>query len=351
MQNHVQGQLPYFGVVFSGFGDCFLLFQQSNLRSCLTIKNKAMKNGLTLFLLILFSGICVSSPAQMKFREADNKLSGPISNYTLRTIKLPTGVQLQYAEQGDADGIPVILLHGFTDSWHSYEMVLPHLPPSLHVFAVSQRGHGNSSKPAGDYGPDDFANDIAAFIKQLKLTNALLVGHSMGSTIVQSFAVKYPELTKGIVLVGSFADYNKPEIKEFKTVIEQLKDPIDSVFAADFQKSTIIKPVSEAMLAQAIQESLKVPAYVWKGVAAGWEKSGFVNKLRQFNKPALIVWGDKDLYCSRADQDLLKNAIKNSNLLVYEGTGHALHWEEPVRFANDLLNFINKLYSVTKKPV
>src|SRR5688500_17657099 len=106
---------------------------------------------------------------------------------SIKTIRLSTGVQLEYAEQGDPSGIPVIMLHGFTDSWKSFEPVLPYLPKSLHVFVLSQRGHGNSSKAAATYKPADFANDVAAFIKETKLQPVVIVGHSMGSTNAQCF--------------------------------------------------------------------------------------------------------------------------------------------------------------------
>jgi alpha-beta hydrolase superfamily lysophospholipase len=58
-----------------------------------------------------------------------------------------------------AAGVPVILLHGITDSWRSFEPVLPHLPASIRAFALSQRGHGDSERPAAGYHPRDFAAD------------------------------------------------------------------------------------------------------------------------------------------------------------------------------------------------
>jgi non-heme chloroperoxidase len=259
---------------------------------------------------------------------------------TVKTIQLSTGVQLEYAEQGDEKGIPVILLHGFTDSRKSFEAVLPYLPSSIHVFAISQRGHGNSSKQATKYHPEDFAKDIADFIKQKKLNQPVLVGHSMGSTNAQCFATNYPSQIKALVLVGSFAHYNKPIVSEFKKMIDDLKDPVDSVFVTEFQKSTIVKPIADEMLNGFINESRKLPAHVWQGVAAGWKTANYIGGLQSFDKPALIIWGDKDAYCPEEDQELLNKTLKKSKLLVYEGIGHAVHWEDPERFADDLVNFI-----------
>jgi pimeloyl-ACP methyl ester carboxylesterase len=262
----------------------------------------------------------------------------------VKTIRLSSGVELEYAEQGDLTGVPVLLLHGFTDSRHSYEWVLPYLPSSLRVFAVSLRGHGNSSKTARRYYPEDFAKDIAGFMEQLKLKPAVIAGHSMGSTIAQCFAVNYPALTRGLVLSASFADYNRPAVGEFKKLIDELKDPVDTAFINEFQKSTLVKSIPGGQLDLFISESRKVPAHVWKGVAEGWSHSDYRKKLESVDKPALIVWGDKDAYCPEEDQLVISRALKKSKLLVYTGTGHALHWEDPEKFALDLVVFINSLH-------
>jgi non-heme chloroperoxidase len=162
----------------------------------------------------------------------------------------------------------------------------------------------------------------------------------MGSTNAQCFAVNFPSLTKALVLIGSFADFNRPMIAEFKKAIDGLNDPVDSAFVAEFQVSTIVKPISNEMLNGFINESRKLPAHVWKGVAAGWKTADYIRSLQSFNKPALIVWGDKDAYCPKEDQELLNKTLKKSRLLVYKGIGHALHWEDPLRFATDLTDFI-----------
>ena len=280
------------------------------------------------------SGLYISDDRYPAFGES----SPP--EFIVRQIKLSTGVQLEYTEQGDPQGIPVVMLHGFTDSWQSFAPVLPYLPPSLHVFAVSQRGHGNSSKEATSYQPEDFAKDVAAFVKAKRLGPAVIVGHSMGATNAQCFATLFPALTRALVIVGSFAGFDKPVIHDFKKVIDGLSDPVDSLFIVEFQKSTLTRPVNEDRFQAIVDESLKVPAHVWKGVSAGWASAGYLQALRRFDKPVLIIWGDKDAYCPKEDQVLLNNALSNSTLLVYEGTGHANHWEEPERFANDLIEFV-----------
>jgi len=79
----------------------------------------------------------------------------------IQSVELPGGPRLQYVEQGDRSGVPMVLLHGYSDSWRSFELVLPHLPPEVRAFAVTLRGHGDAARPADGYRPRDFAADIA----------------------------------------------------------------------------------------------------------------------------------------------------------------------------------------------
>lgn len=260
-----------------------------------------------------------------------------------KSIDLPHRIRLHYAEQGSPAGEPVIFLHGYTDSWHSYETVLKHLPLTVHAFALSQRGHGNSEKPLQRYQPADFAADIAAFMQQLKIKKAVIVGHSMGSIVAQRFAIDYPGQTKGIVLMGAFASISHNEgARQVYDAVMQLQDPVDTVFINEFQKSTLAKPIDADYFKRLVKESEKLPASIWKSVLQGLMDADFTSELTKIDKPALIVWGDKDAICTRKDQDELLAAIKGSSLKIYNGTGHGVHWEEPKRFAGDLISFINR---------
>lgn len=258
-----------------------------------------------------------------------------------KQVNLSDGLTLRYVEQGDPAGTPVVFLHGYSDSWHSYELVLPHLPPSVHAYALSQRGHGNSSKPAVGYHPDDFAADVVAFMDRLRIRRAVVVGHSMGGTVAQAFALRHPERVHALVLVGSFADFNKESMREMSKVVAGFTDPVSTGFGREFQRSSLHRPIPEAFFETMVAESGKLPARVWQGVLAGLLRVDFSGKLKTLRVPTLLVWGDRDAMALRDDQYRLQSAIAGSKLLVYEGTGHAVHWEEPERFAKDLVEFLN----------
>ena len=256
-------------------------------------------------------------------------------------IQLPGSVELEYTEQGDASGTPVIFLHGFTDSWHSFESTLPHLPKSIRAFAITQRGHGHSFKPEAAYQMKDFASDVAAFIKAKNLDQVVIVGHSMGGLVAQQFALDFPKLTKAIVIVDSDASFiDNPGIPEFLNEVTQLSDPVAYEFADAFQKSTLSRPIDSTYYQLLVGESLKVPAHVWREAMQQIMEANYSSQLSLIQKPTLIFWGDKDSICLGTDQELLQKGIKGSELIVYKGVGHALHWEEPERFAKDLTSFI-----------
>ena len=257
-----------------------------------------------------------------------------------KTVTLPINITLEYVEQGKAKGIPVILLHGFTDSWYSFSRVLPHLPADMHVYAISMRGHGNSTRPENGYQPQDFAGDVSAFMKALRIGPAIVVGHSFGSLVAQQMAIDHPRQVQGLVLIGTFANVAaNPELADMKGLMSGLSDPIDSKFVEQFQKSTLAQPVPEPFINTVVNESLKVPAHVWKSAMEGFLPVNNVTALKKFSKPTLILWGGKDGLCPRADQDMLVHAIKGAQLFEYENAGHGLHWEEPEHFAFDLLAF------------
>lgn len=108
-------------------------------------------------------------------------------------VSLSTGVRMEYVEQGPADGVPVVFLHGVTDSWRSFEHVLPLLPQSVHAYAISAWGHGGSSRPDRGYLLSDRSTDLRAFMDAMGLERPIIVGHSMGSMVAQRFVVDHPD--------------------------------------------------------------------------------------------------------------------------------------------------------------
>ena len=263
----------------------------------------------------------------------------------IKSVELPNRVKLPYVEQGDPSGVPLLLLHGYADSWRSFELLLPHLPASIRAFGLTQRGHGDASRPAVGYGSHDFAADLVAFMDALHLEAAVIAGGSSGGFVARRFAIDHPERTLGLVLIGSPATLgDKPGVQELSdSTISKLTDPLDPGFVREFQQSTLTQPVPQAFLETLVQENLKVPARVWRATLKGLLEDDSFEDLVKIEAPTLILWGDQDAILPLNDQEALAAAIAGSRLLVYPGAGHALYWEEPHRVASDLVAFIGEL--------
>lgn len=270
----------------------------------------------------------------------------------VRTVTLANGVRLEIAEKGPRGGTPIVMLHGITDSRHSFDPPWNYLPNDWHAIAVSQRGHGASDKRSERYSTPDFATDIAQLAQVLDLPPMVVVGHSMGSSVALQLAADRPDLVHAVVGIGTFARYrDKADLRAFlDTEVAALQDPVPDAIARDFQVSTLAHPIDEAMLEVMVRESRKVPARVWRAAFDGLLEDRFCAGIPTIQSPVLLLWGNADCYALRSDQDFLRTALPDVRLVVYEETGHALHWEQPQRFVRDLAAFVATLDTVGFTP-
>jgi len=243
----------------------------------------------------------------------------------MKFIELHDRIRLPYMEQGDVSGVPVLLLHGFAGSWRVFEPVLAHLPDSIHAFALTQRGHGEASKPEQGYRLCDLAGDVAAFMDDLDLEAAVIGGHSMGSAVARRFAIDHAERTLGLVLAGAC-----------------VTRPGDPSFVHEAGDDTYAQPIPQDVFKMLVEDSQKVPPQVWEAARKGRLETDLSDELDEIKAPTLIVWGDQDTRCPRSDQETLLAEIVDARLVVYQGAGHGLHVEEPERFASDLAAFVQE---------
>jgi len=263
------------------------------------------------------------------------------SGLTTAFVKVETGLTLQYVVQGDPKGPVVVLLHGAGDSWHSWELALPHLPKTHRVYAVTLRGHGLSDHPKAGYARQDFAKDITSLLKLLDLRDVTLVGHSLGSFVAQVVAQNDSEgRVSRLVLVGSGPGAPRDPSAPVSSYFASVQDPISYEFARDFQAGTAFTPLPPAFLEMMIAEVQRVPAGMFHELARGSGDPRHVEKLGLIKAKTLLLWGERDAMFSKTDQDGLLKSIPGSKLIAYPATGHALHWEYPERFARDLAAFM-----------
>lgn len=260
------------------------------------------------------------------------------------TVTLENGLTLSYAMQGDASGPVLVLLPGPTDSWRSYEPVLARLSPSVRAIAVSQRGHGDSDKPATGYRVEDLAADVVSFLDGLGVDRAVLAGHSGSCLVARRVAIDQPDRVAGLVLEASPTTLRGDAgLEDFMdSIVSSLSDPIDPAFARSFVADTSTDELAPAMVDQLVSDLLQVPARVWKEMFADLSAYDDVDQLDRITAPTLLIWGDADGLVWRAMQSTLVARIRDAELLVYPGVGHTPRWENPSRFAEDIAAFVER---------
>jgi pimeloyl-ACP methyl ester carboxylesterase len=119
-----------------------------------------------------------------------------------------------------------------------------------------------------------------------------------GSYVGQRFALDHPERTLG--LIGSFTTVrgNPAVVDLWASAVSKLLDPIDPDFVAEFQRSTLARPVPQTFLDMVVEESLKVPARVWRAALQGLFMADHSGELQKIRAPTLIVWGHRDEFFS-----------------------------------------------------
>lgn len=314
-----------------------------------------MKDFLLVLILIVLAAMYASTAVTQDSvtRHSDKRVEGsgyppPAANALAHEplvrhaeVRVGTGVRLHYVEQGTAKGPTVILLHGYSDSWASWAQVLPLLDKKYRVYVPDLRGHGESDRPASGYTFPDFAGDIIAFMDAKGIRKATIVGHSMGSFVAQHVATMAPERVERLVLVGSAPAVSNGEVTQLQMEVNALTDPVPLKFVTEFQNSVITRPVPDEFMDRVVQESMKLPARVWRDAMAGMLAQNSPATLSKIKAPTLIIWGDREtVFPKRSDQELLRKGIPNARLKVYEGTGHCPNWEEPGRFVKDLEEFM-----------
>ena len=231
----------------------------------------------------------------------------------------------------------MVFVHAYVESWRYFEVVLARLPATLDGYAPTLRGHGDADQPAHGYLPADFAADIVGFMDALDIGRAALVGSSSGGLVAQLVAGTYPDRVSALVLISSPAHLgDKPAATAMWENISALDDPLDREFVEEFVRNTSPDSVPEDFVVTLIEESLKVPAHVWKETLRGLIDADLRANLGKITAPALLIAGDRDAFVSE-DQQVLLNAIPDARLETHEGVGHGVHLAHPEHVVSDIV--------------
>lgn len=297
--------------------------------------NNMMKTLKYMVVWFMLSVVTFRSSAQPAVLSINKPVAGP----EVKRFQATPDLVLEYAEQGDPKAPVLIMLHGFTDSRISFDRIMPLLPASLHVVAISMRGHGNSGKAGDDFSVKSMSADIIRLMEARNWKKVSLLGHSMGGVIAMQTALDHPNRISQLILVGTDPFYgDNAGMPEFLKAVETLNDPVPRQFSLDFQLSTIVQPIEESFLNELVAESEKLSAKNWRLCLGPLLQTDLRSRLPELDMPVTVFWGEKDAVCDINGQQEMWQAIRKVKLLKYAGIGHALHWEAPREFVEDLKN-------------
>lgn len=105
-------------------------------------------------------------------------------------------IRLYYESHGE--GYPVVLVHGLGLSADMWRHQVHALAERYRVISFDNRGHGRSGKPRGSYDMSMFVEDTCKLLDLLELTDAVLIGLSMGGGLAQAFTLKHAERVRAL---------------------------------------------------------------------------------------------------------------------------------------------------------
>jgi pimeloyl-ACP methyl ester carboxylesterase len=241
------------------------------------------------------------------------------------------GVHTWYAEHGT--GAPLLLLHGGFSDASEFGANTRALAERFHVFTPERRGHGHTADVPGPIGYELMAADTVAFLDELKIGRAHLVGHSDGANVALLVALARPDLVDRLVLIsgnfhhdGLVADLDLSDLG----VNEYLADAYGQV-SPDGKEHF---PVIAAKIAHMAATEPTLTAADLGRVAAR----------------TLVMAGDDDMVTAEHTLQLYRG-IPDSELAIVPGTSHALIIEKPDLCNRIILDFLTKDPAPTFMPV
>lgn len=265
-------------------------------------------------------------------------------SYECKHLTLSDGNILEYVRRPGGDE-PIILIHGYADSWYSFKGVMDFLPQDFAAFAPSLLGHGRSSKPKQAYSIEGYAADVLEFMRLMSVQRAAIVGHSMGTFVAQSIALSNPDSVSSLVLIGSAVTADNPVLRSVYIETLEFKDPVPSDFVWSFQGGTCVGPVDPSMSMEGIvNESSLLPAHVWSSALKGlidYRPADFDGgALHSLKTPTLVLGGTMDEIFDEAAQKKLADALPNSEIWLDADGGHSPNWERSQRTAAQIAEFV-----------
>lgn len=258
------------------------------------------------------------------------------------------GLTINYEQQGS--GEPLILIPFLTADHACYSFQVPEYAKHFTCIMLDLRGTGESERTAGPYTTEDLADDVAAFMRALEIPTAHVSGLSLGAAVGMWLAAKYPDMVTSLSLHSAWPK-SDPYLKTVVGCFQQLVRATGSVpemvvqglfpwcltpelYAAKPEYIQALADFVRSRPAQSIESFMaQSNAVIGHDVEA---------QLSRITAPTLITFGRYDMASSTRFAERLKNGIRNSELLIFEGASHAPIFEKVEEFNTATLQFLQR---------
>ncbi len=271
-------------------------------------------------------------------------------------------VVIDYAETG-GPGTPLLLLHGATLTWHSFDEFLPTLSGSWPIYACNLRGHGGSGWAGSGYRIGDFAGDIASFLANRIGQPAILIGYSMGADVAIQVAATLPRLVTAAILIEpglalrelAFTDAVDPEINDYATwVYETVSSNLstEQIMRRWLERNEaagvdLPPDIEEAARTEAAALKALDPRYVGDLLHDRINEGFDVEyALSRISCPTLLLGGEPQLGSLVRDSDwkLFESRVADGSAIRITGGGHSIDRDEPSEAVlRHIVSFLDRL--------
>jgi pimeloyl-[acyl-carrier protein] methyl ester esterase len=265
-------------------------------------------------------------------------------------IETSTGVEVYYEETGQ--GRPLVMLHGWSMSGRVWRLQ-NELADSCRLVIPDLRGHGRSSAPAAGYLLENLAGDIVTMFKRLDLTNAVLLGWSLGSQVALAAFPQIQERLAGLVLVGATPCFTATDgypwglpATELRGIGLRLRRDFNGTIREFFRGLFAAEELSreqENRIAREIVMDGNLPkpvvAQATLNILASADLRAILSEIR---RPVLIIHGSADAVCPPGAARYLAKRIPDARLVELNGVGHAPFLSRPVDFNALLKSFLRE---------
>lgn len=244
-----------------------------------------------------------------------------------------------------SDRPTVVLIHGLSETGKVWWRQVAFLEPTMRVISYDIRGFGDS--PTGD--ADGSVRQMAVDLRELLNAPAWLVGFSMGGVIAQRFALDFPELTKGLILIASSSAVGRGGQEFFHHRIEQVTTGgLESIAKTNDGDARGCFYTDNGELINEYKElrvgAVRDPAGYLNACNAmlGVGEKPLTPELSAISCPTSVIAGEHDPYCPPKASKMISDAIPGAELTIIEGVGHCMQFEASDKLNEHIANFIGK---------